>query len=100
MFYPIEQLIKENIKGKRALLPVQKKECPKEFQLWSYLIGSAGKEAQHKIGNHLVECDFCLGSLLLAQELRPGIGFGTSLEPRGELLSKAIDLAKKRKKTS
>ena len=95
MFDPIEETIKQSLK-KRDFLTFSKEGCPSEKELWDYLNGVIAKEVEEKIAEHVVQCDFCLDSLLLAQEVRPGIGFGPSASPSGELLGNVMALAKRR----
>ena len=95
MFDPVEEIMREKLRGEKGI-PSRTKECPSERQLWDYLNGASG-EREGKMADHLVRCEYCLKSLLLAQEVRPGIGFGPSEGPPHEVLSKAIGLAKKGK---
>ena len=95
MFDPIEEAIKAGLEGKeKGTLPLVK--CPAEAELWAYLDGSIEARLQEKIGHHVLRCDSCLSSLLLAQEVRPGIGFDPSATPSSELLTKVVSLAKKK----
>ena len=94
---PIEEIIKSRLERRRATLLTLTGECPPEKALWDYLNDSVRQEAEEKIADHVVKCDFCLESLLLAQEVRLGIRFGFSEGPGGEAHQKAIDLARKRK---
>ena len=48
--------------------------CPTERELWAYLEGTLGSQ-EEAVSHHVAGCDPCLDSLLLAQEVRPGIGF-------------------------
>lgn len=95
MFDPIEEAIKDGLKNKKESTLLAEK-CPTEAELWAYLNGGRGKAFEEKISNHLIRCDSCLSSLLLAQEVRPGIGFDPSATPTSELLTKVISLAKKK----
>ena len=95
MFDPIEEAIKDGLEEKKkGTLPSEK--CPTEAELWAYLDGSIEARLQERIGHHVLRCDSCLSSLLLAQEVRPGIGFDPSATPTSELLTKVISLAKKK----
>jgi len=95
MFDPVEEVIKQSLKKEEALT-FPKKGCPSEKELWDYLNGALAKETEEKVAEHVVQCDFCLDSLLLAQEVRPGIGFGPSSLPSGELLGNVMAFAKRR----
>ncbi len=74
MYDPIEELIKERTGVEKGVLE-RGTHCPTERELWDYLNGLR-KETEEAIASHLVGCRFCLNSLLLAQELRPGVEFG------------------------
>jgi len=91
---PIEEMLKEALEGRRTAVPGPTGDCPKETVLWDYLNGSLGKMTEEGIARHLLRCDFCLDALLLAQEVRPGIGFGPSTTPPSELLARAVSLGK------
>lgn len=94
MFDPIEETIKERLRETQREGPADK--CPTEADLWAYLSAPRGGAASERIGDHVGRCDSCLSSLLLAQEVRPGIGFDPSGGPSGGLLAKAISLAQKK----
>jgi len=96
MFDPVEEVIKQRLKGEKAALPARKRDCPTEKELWDYLNGASGK-GEGRIAGHVVDCDFCLQSLLLAQEVRPGLGFGPSEGPPAGMIQKVARLAQKGK---
>ena len=91
MYDPIEDLLKENLQVKGNRIPEKTPSCPSARELWDYLNGLQ-KLAEEKIARHLVGCRYCLESLLLAQEVRPGIGFDPSSGPREATVAKAVQL--------
>ncbi|MBI4437274.1 MAG: hypothetical protein HY590_07680 [Candidatus Omnitrophica bacterium] len=96
MFDPVEEVLKQRLGEGKTPLPARSGDCPTEKELWDYLKGSSGQEGG-EIADHLLRCEFCLHELLLAQEVRPGIGFGPAEEVSTPLLEKATHLAKKGK---
>ena len=91
-------MMKDELKGDPFSIPYGTPQCPSEGLLWSYLNGALQKEREEKIGDHVVRCRYCLESLLLAQEVRPGIEFGPSEGPPGEILEKLLALSRKKAK--
>lgn len=68
-------------------------DCPTEGELWAYLEGELGPVQEESISRHVAACGTCLESLLLAQEVRPGIGFDPKEGPKEELLRRVRSLA-------
>lgn len=94
MMDPVEEILRKRLQ-KEEEPPTPTPHCPEESELWGYLEGHLDQEAQEKVQDHLTHCPFCLDSLLLAQEVRPGIAFGPGGVPRGALLMKVVSIARK-----
>lgn len=96
MFDPVEKALRDVLKGEHHALPSQTGKCPAPADLWAYLNGQLPDEKEGAISGHLMVCAFCLDALLLAQEVRPGIGFGPETHPSERALSRAISLGKRK----
>ena len=68
-----ERFLKEVLKGRGETGGISA-ACPSERELWAYLEGTLGPQ-EEAVSRHVADCDSCLESLLLAQEVRPGLGF-------------------------
>lgn len=82
-----QRLLKEALQGRRQRRGTPS-ACPGERELWAYLAGDLDSAKEEALSQHVASCDACLDSLLLAQEVRPGIGFDPREGLKEELLRK------------
>ena len=71
-------------------------DCPSERELWAYLEGALESSQEEAISHHVAGCHACLDSLLLAQEVRPGIGFDPREGVKEDLIRKVKALASRK----
>lgn len=86
-----EELLKESLR-ERTGTPEVSSGCPSERELWAYLEGTLSGSQEEVVGQHVSGCEACLEALLLAQEVRPGIGFDPKEGVKEELIRKVKTL--------
>lgn len=90
-----EKLLKEFLRARGADRGVLSC-CPTERDLWAYLEGRLSGSEEEGVGHHVAACGACLDALLLAQEVRPGIGFDPREGSQEEWVRKVKGFGKKK----